>query len=133
MIEHYTKKAEWNLDLRGGQTFFPFWPLPPPYRYSPLNVVFSSLVVNLCLSGFFQTVTKSNSQFKALLNAAIYAKTLSDCWKNTHTHTHNLNPGRQSKAAHKMPPVRQTQIQNGRQLDVRARVCVWEQSGVFCV
>lgn len=57
-----------------------------PHHYFPLNVVFSSLVVNLCLSGFFQTVTKSKSQFKALLNAAIYAKTLSNCWKYTHTH-----------------------------------------------
>lgn len=77
-------------------------------------------------------LTKSKSQFKALLNAAIYAKTLSDCWKNTLTHTENTrseprpsvkscaqNASSQADADSKWPTV--------------GRARVWEQSGVFCV
>ena len=36
------------------------------------------------------------------------------------------------KAAHKMPPVRQTEIQNGRQLVVCVCVCVGRERSVLC-
>lgn len=67
--------------------------------------------------------------FRPFLNAAIiYAHTHSNCTDPRRTHKPNTPS---LKAAHKMPPVRQTKIQNGRQLDLC--VYVWEQSRVFCV
>lgn len=78
------------------------------------------------------------SQFNVYFAAAIYAQTHSRLYVKRHTHTNTpTKHGPSLKAAHKMPPVRQTGIQNGRQL---AGVCVCVCTGwgehsarVFCV
>lgn len=97
-----------------------------------------SLSVSLCLSGFFQTSRSTKSLFTVLgLFKCSYLCTNTQqlCGRRrARTHTHKPNAGRHSKLHTKC-------LQSGRRrfkmadswTCVRVCVCVWEQSGVFCV